>query len=185
MGMHTILQTRINNVIKMNDNKKKTIRFLLIAAPLIVADQVTKWLVVRSIEFGESIEIIPGFFYLTHLYNTGGAFGLFAGSALWVRVLFLLVMSVIAAIIVLVLYRKTPYESRFFAYALCLVFAGAAGNLIDRFRLGKVVDFLEFYISAIDWRLFNPWPPFNVADSAITVGVTILAFYFISGKDPL
>ena len=70
--------------------------------------------------------------------------------------------------------------------ALCLIFAGAIGNLIDRvFRDGRVVDFLEFYIPVIPMNLFNPWPPFNIADSAISAGVAVLMLYFISGRDPL
>ncbi len=166
--------------------RKKWIRFLIVALPVIIADQATKFLAVAHIEYARSIEVIPGFFNLTHLYNTGGAFGLGAHSAPWVRILLFLVISVIAAVIVLVLYKKTPYESTWFSLALCLVFSGATGNLIDRFfRDGKVVDFFEFYIGFIPLRLFNPWPPFNIADAAISVGVVILALYFVTGKDPL
>ena len=166
-------------------SRKKLIRFLAVAFPVIIADQAAKLLAVEHIEFAQSREIIPGFFYLTHLYNTGGAFGLFAQSAPWVRVFFFLGVSVLAAGFVIYLYKKTPYESRWFGWALCLVFGGAVGNLIDRFRLGKVIDFFEFHISVIPMDLFNPWPPFNVADSAISVGVVVLAIHFALGKDPL
>ncbi len=166
-------------------NRKKLIRFLAVAAPVIIADQITKLLAVRHIEFARNLEVIPGFFYITHLYNTGGAFGIFANSAPWVRAVFFLGVSVLAAVFVLYLYKQTPYENRLFGWGLCLVFGGAAGNLIDRFRIGKVIDFLEFYVSMIPWNLFNPWPPFNIADSAISIGVAILAIHFALGKDPL
>ncbi|MBI9075556.1 MAG: signal peptidase II [Desulfatibacillum sp.] len=165
---------------------KKWIRFLVVVLPVVIADQGAKMLAVGHIGFAESIEIIPGFFYLTHLYNTGGAFGLAAQAAPWIRILLFLVVSGIAAVIVLILYKKTPYESRWFSLALCLIFSGAVGNLIDRvFRDGRVVDFLEIYFPMIPMNLFNPWPPFNIADSAISVGVAVLTLYFITGKDPL
>lgn len=165
---------------------KKWLRFIAVVLPIVIADQAVKMAVLVRIQYADSVEMIPGFFYLTHLYNTGGAFGLGADAASWVRILLFLGVSSIAAIIVLVLYKKTPYESRWFSLALCCIFAGAMGNLIDRlFRDGKVVDFLEFYISAVPMNLFNPWPPFNIADMAISIGVAVLMLYFLTGKDPL
>ncbi|MBU2488312.1 MAG: signal peptidase II [Proteobacteria bacterium] len=160
------------------ENRTKLFRLLGVVLPLLLLDQSTKALVVRMIRPYEVIPVIPGFFNLTFVCNTGGAFGLAANSAPWVRTALFLGLSMAAACLVLYLFCKTPARERWFSYALCLVLAGAAGNLVDRFRLGEVVDFLQFHVRTLYW------PSFNVADSAVSVGVGILVALFVLKKDP-
>lgn len=126
----------------------------------------------------ESISVIPGFFSITHIQNPGGAFGLLAGQAPWVRKGVFLVMSTIAVLVVLYFHHKTPKTHPWLAAGLALIAGGAVGNLIDRFRFGKVVDFLDFYIGAAHW------PAFNVADSAITTGVGIFLLHIVLNRMP-
>ncbi|MFB5660636.1 signal peptidase II [Alteribacillus sp. HJP-4] len=130
------------------------------AAIIIGLDQFTKWLVVRHMELGESIEIIPGFFFLTSHRNQGAAFGILQGQ-MW---LFYIVTTVV---IIAILYHLHKYgkESRLIGIPLALILGGAIGNFIDRLFLGEVVDFANTYIFGYDF------PIFNVADSALTIGV--------------
>ncbi len=150
--------------------KKQYTRLFLVAGITILVDQVTKEIVLHAFSLHESLEIIPGFFTLTHIRNTGGAFGLLAGEATWLRTLFFLVVSCLALGIVLYLYTRIAHCKVWTAASLAMIFGGALGNLIDRLRFGEVVDFLDLHIGTLHW------PAFNVADSAITVGVGILFF---------
>lgn len=145
----------------------------------VVFDQATKYAVLTTLMLYESVEIIPGFFSLTHIHNPGGAFGFMAGGSPGVRAVLFLVISTLAAGFVLYLYRITPRNHPWLLAALAMIFGGAVGNLIDRIRLGVVVDFLDVYVKHIHW------PAFNVADSAITVGMTVLVFHILFKKVPL
>ncbi len=139
--------------------------FLLIL--VLVLDQITKVLVVNSFHLYESYEIIPGFFSLTYLTNKGAAFGFLAGvDAAWRHYFFLSLASVALVLLGVAWYRMRK-DHPFYGPALALIAGGAVGNVIDRVRLGAVVDFLDFYIAG------HHWPAFNVADSAITVGVAL------------
>ncbi len=160
------------------ENRKKLARLLLVASPLVALDQASKWLIQKTIPLYEAIPVIPGFFDLTHAHNTGGAFGMFADHGPLVRVILFLVLTVAAAVMVLWLYHRTPLKDRLFGWALCLIFAGAVGNLVDRFRFGYVDDFLLLHAGRFQW------PAFNVADSAVSVGVTILVIHVLFGKEP-
>lgn len=142
--------------------------FYTVIAVVVLLDQLTKWWVVNGFILYESKEIISGFFNLTYVTNTGAAFGMLAGApAMW-RQLFFSVIGVGALAVIVFFYHKYAKEDRWFGLGLALVGGGALGNLIDRHLLGSVVDFLDFYIGS------HHWPAFNVADSAITVGVGIL-----------
>ncbi|MBW1989560.1 MAG: signal peptidase II [Deltaproteobacteria bacterium] len=156
----------------------RLLRLATIALPVVALDQATKFIVARYMTLHSSIPVIPGFFNITYLYNTGGAFGLFAESAPWVRMALFLGLSLAAAGLVVYLYFQTPPEERLFSAALCLILGGAVGNLIDRFRTGMVLDFLDLYASG------RHWPAFNVADMAVSGGVAILAVLFVLKKDP-
>jgi len=124
------------------------------------------------------IPVLDGFFNLTYIQNPGGAFGFMAGlDAAWRKIIFLVVSSA-AVGLVLYFYAKTPQAYSWLAAAFALIFGGAIGNLIDRFRFGTVIDFLDFYIG--QWH----WPAFNLADSAITVGVGIFGFHLLFKKMP-
>ena len=141
---------------------------LPIVLTVLLLDRLTKFLVSRYIVLDDSISIIPGFFRLTHLENTGAAFSLFADSTSPFRTGLLIAVSVAALIIVGLLLWTRRYDFNSTTAALSLIMGGAIGNLWDRLADGKVTDFLDFYIGT------QHWPPFNVADSAIVVGALLL-----------
>ena len=150
---------------------QKYIKYGAIAVAIIIADQITKWMIANTVTYIQVIPVIPGFFNLVHIQNPGSAFGLFANYNSLVRNIFLMSTSIIAICFVVYLFVKAPQEYPFLAVGLALIFGGAIGNMIDRFRLGSVIDFLDFYIGRFHW------PAFNVADSAITIGMIIFIFY--------
>ena len=150
----------------------------LITLVTVIADQATKQVILATMALHETIEVIPGFFSLTHIHNPGGAFGFMAGQPQGVRTVLFLVVSTLAAVFVLYLYKTTPRTLPWLLGALALIFGGAVGNLIDRIRFGVVVDFLDFYVKGLHW------PAFNMADSAITVGMTVLVFHILFKKVP-
>jgi signal peptidase II len=130
----------------------------------IVADQLSKALIVDSFRLYESREVIPGFFNLVYVTNSGAAFSMLADvNSPWRHYFFLCIGS--AALIGLtVVYWKMRNVNRLYSWSLALIAGGAAGNLIDRIRFGAVIDFLDFYVGNYHW------PAFNIADSAICVG---------------
>jgi signal peptidase II len=155
------------------------IRFFALIAGLVIAlDQITKLLVLAGMPLYHSIPVIPGFFSLTHIHNPGGAFGFMAASNQGMRNLLFIGVSSLAMGLLIYFYRSTPRTHPFLAAALAMIFGGAVGNLIDRLRFKEVVDFLDVYIGAYHW------PAFNVADSAITVGITIFILHVVLGKMP-
>jgi signal peptidase II len=115
-----------------------------------------------------SISVIEGFFSITHIRNPGVAFGLFAGQESEYKVLFFIVISIIAIIAILVIFHQTPDDKRMVKVGLVLIFSGAVGNLIDRILHKEVIDFLDFFYNG------SHWPAFNVADSCITIGVSFM-----------
>lgn len=159
-------------------SKEKLIRLFIVGGLVILADQITKLFILKTFLVGEIISVIPGFFNITHVHNPGGAFGLFADQSQMVRVIVFLVISTIAVGFILWMYRSIPKTHPMLANALALIFGGAVGNLIDRIRMGKVVDFLDCYIGQMHW------PAFNVADSAICIGVGIFIFHILFKQMP-
>ncbi len=147
----------------------KPLFFFLSILFVLILDQWTKFLVIIHFEYGESIPIIRDFFSLTYVRNTGAAFGFLASANPTFRVPFFLFVPIVAMVVLGFLYRDLPKDARWRSMALGLVSGGAIGNLIDRVRLGYVVDFLDFH-----YRSSYFFPAFNVADSAICVGVGIL-----------
>lgn len=158
--------------------KVKLVGGLLIA--IVLLDQVTKWFVDRTMPLYHSIPVIDKFFNLTYIRNTGAAFGILAGSAAAFRLPFLMIFSLLAIGFIIVMLRRLPERETGLISALAFILGGAIGNLIDRFAYGEVIDFLDFY-----WANYH-WPAFNIADSFITVGVTITVYYLIKakGEDP-
>lgn len=137
------------------------------ALTALILDQMTKVVIDRSMTLYQSIPVINGLFNITYVRNKGAAFSFLANTS-W-RLPFFIAIATIALIgISITVYRLRP-DQKLSAFALGLIGSGAAGNLIDRIRIGEVVDFLDFY-----WRGHH-WPAFNVADSAICVGVALLA----------
>ena len=149
-------------------DKWRNVVFLLTALLIVAADQLSKVWIRSNLAIGQSLPE-AGFFQLTHVNNTGAAFGLFQGQSFALTI----VASVGVAVILaygLFLYRRFPYlDNMLGKSALGLVLGGTVGNLIDRLRFGYVTDFIDFGF----------WPAFNIADSAVTVGVIIIACYFI------
>jgi signal peptidase II len=143
-------------------------RPLLIALAVLLLDRLTKWAIAQTIPLEDATNVIPGFFRLTHLENTGAAFSLFADSPSPFRTTLLIGFSVAALAVVSVLLWKDRSVFHSGTLALSLILGGAIGNLWDRVSDGRVTDFLDFYIGA------HHWPPFNVADSAIVIGALLL-----------
>jgi signal peptidase II len=142
-------------------------QFAIIAA-LVSIDQLTKWLIVRSIELHDYRPLVDGFLSISHVRNYGAAFGIFADADLPYQAALFAALSLAALSAIAVYAYRLPAEARLPQMALALILGGAVGNLIDRLRLGYVVDFIHVY-----WKQ-HQWPDFNVADSAITVGVSLL-----------
>ncbi len=134
---------------------------------IIVLDQYTKYLVNTHIRPYDLIPVVPGFFNLTNVRNRGAAFSILSNLPDAWRVGFFITVTVIAVIVILVFIRNTG--DRLLLIAFSLITGGAIGNVIDRIRMGEVIDFIQWYVKS--WY----WPSFNVADSAISVGVALLA----------
>ena len=131
-------------------------------------DQYTKYMVSLHIPLNYSVEIIEGFFHLTHIRNSGVAFGLFASQQSEYKALMFIVISTIALLAILVIFHQNPVEKKMVQTGLILIFSGAIGNLIDRTLHGEVIDFIDFFVSG------SHFPAFNIADSCITIGVALM-----------
>lgn len=151
---------------------------LIITGIVIVLDQVTKLIIYNGLPLYDEIVVVKGFFSIVHYHNPGGAFGIFAQTENGFRHVFFIVVSLLALGLVFYFYRSTPKSYRFLSTGFAMIFGGAIGNMVDRFRLGEVIDFLDFYVKG--WH----WPAFNVADSAITIGIGIFVFHLLFGKMP-
>lgn len=151
----------------MSFSRARTVHFLL-ALFVVILDRWTKRLVAARVAMYRHIQIIPGFFRITHTENTGAAFSLFADSSSHWRTGLLIGFSMIAMVVVTVLLWKQSRPLNLTGVALSLILGGAVGNLWDRIASGRVVDFLLFYYKQYQW------PVFNLADSAIVVGACLL-----------
>jgi len=129
--------------------------------------QVSKWLVTQHMVLGQSIPVVDGFFRLTYIHNPGAVFGLRLGGG----ALHLVVAGLAMAIVGAMLWRLPPTE-RMARIALALVLGGALGNVIDRVRLGEVIDFLDFGIGDLRWWIFN------LADACVTTGAGLLVLAY-------
>jgi signal peptidase II len=145
--------------------------FAGIAVIGIIIDQITKIYIDRSMQLFDSIPVIENFFHITYVRNKGAAFS-FLSNASW-RLPFFIAISIIAAVVILIAFQKLRDDQKLAHISLAMIFSGAVGNLIDRVRLGEVIDFLDAH-----WYRHH-WPAFNVADSLICVGVFLLAIDMI------
>lgn len=142
------------------------LRWLWLSAALVVLDQLSKLAIERSFHLGESRFVLP-VFNLVRAHNTGAAFSFLSAASGWQRWLFTLIAFVVSALLIVWL-RKIPSGARLLPAGLALILGGAIGNLVDRLRLGHVIDFLDFH-----WGATHFWV-FNIADSAITIGALLL-----------
>jgi len=153
----------------------KLARWLALATFVVLLDQASKAWMLGSFRLMESLSVTP-FFNLVLVYNSGAAFSFLAGAGGWQK-WFFVVLALAISLWLLGLLRRHAGE-RFLPLALSLILGGAIGNVIDRLRFDAVVDFLDFHLAGYHW------PAFNVADSAITVGVALMLWHqFRFGKE--
>lgn len=155
--------------------KLKYVVLAIVSLVVLLLDQATKIYIDRTMDLHTSITVIENFFNITYMRNKGAAFSFLASFSY--RLPFFILVSLVAIVVILVVMRRLREDQKFTAGCLSLIFSGAVGNLIDRVRLGEVIDFLD-----VHWYGHH-WPAFNVADSAICVGVFLLAIdMFIEEK---
>jgi len=152
---------------------RKYVVLVVTTLVVVLLDQWTKAYIAQTLPLHQSWDVLPGLFNITHIRNPGAAFGFLAGASPRFRILFFIAITLLAlGLILYYLYQATEAEG-FQAACLSLIFAGAAGNLIDRVRFGEVVDFLD-----VHWGVHH-WPAFNVADAAISAGAILLVLALI------
>jgi signal peptidase II len=165
-----------------------TFRFyFLIVAAVWVADRATKWLVKKNFELGESIPVWGNFFRLTYVENTGGAFGVQLGGTF-----FYFFASLVVVLYILYYLWRNPGDGKLSRLSLALILGGAFGNLYDRALYRSVTDFFDFeffdlppfQLGFLRFDGMERWPVFNIADSAVTVGILLLLFASFSQKEP-
>ena len=149
--------------------KKKSLYLFITSLIIILLDQVTKALILKDFQEGQSLTVIQNYFDITYVRNYGAAFGLFSKIEPGFRDTFFLIIPPVAMIVILFMLKTANQTERLKILALCSVFAGAIGNYMDRLRFGYVVDFLDFHYYK-KWI----WPAFNVADMSIVCGIFIL-----------
>jgi signal peptidase II len=152
------------------------LRWLWLTLGVVLFDRASKaWIESRPLTFFPHT-VIPGYFEIVYSRNTGIAFSFFAdASSSAVRYLLIIGSVVIIGVIAWMLVASSEL-STWSAAGLALLLAGATGNVTDRMVHGAVTDFLQFWLKFLPWHLFNPWPTFNVADAAVTVGAIFLVF---------
>src|SRR5690242_10825131 len=149
---------------------------VLVALGVLALDRFSKWIVASRLSLQDTITVFPGFFRITHVENSGAAFGLFSDSSFEWKLTLLILFSLVALGVVGVLLWKNSHIVSATGAALALILGGALGNLWDRMIAGHVVDFLDFYVGTYHW------PSFNVADSAIVIGAMLLVFDIVFTK---
>ncbi len=160
----------------MNGSLLRNLLLASVTGVVIVADQLTKLHIMQTMRLHESIPIVPNLFSLTYIRNPGAAFGLLAGSSNAFRMVFFGLTSIFALGLLGTILSRMPERDWVGRLSVAGILGGAVGNLIDRLRYGEVVDFLDVYVENYHW------PAFNVADSAITVGVIFLIIHFAFEK---
>ncbi len=153
--------------------KNKYFWSVSIVGIVLVLDQITKYIIRTHVQLYDTVTVIPGFFNITYVRNKGAAFGILSSLPEFWRSAFFIAVTIVAVAAIIALIIKTT--DRLPVYAFSLIAGGAMGNLIDRIRYGEVVDFIQWYVKS------HYWPSFNVADSAITIGVVLLAIEMLFG----
>ena len=146
--------------------------WLVLSVVLIALDQLSKFVAVARLEFQQPVAFVPGFWNWMLTHNTGAAFSFLADAGGWQHNLFI-GLAILISVVLAVALRRTARGEWHTALPFALIIAGALGNVIDRFRLGYVVDFIQWY-----WRSFH-WPVFNLADSCIVVGAGLMVWFSV------
>ena len=144
---------------------------IVVGGTIFVLDQLSKFYIQNAFYVGKSVSIIGNFFRLTYIRNPGTAFGLFPDQKF-----FFMIISFLTIALIFSFYKKISHNERWLSISLSLILGGASGNLIDRLRIGEVIDFLDFGFGC------HRWPAFNLADSAICVGVGIFCITIFRKK---
>lgn len=142
-------------------------RYFVVAFIVLLIDQVTKWIVIKQMAIGQSIPVIEGFLYFTSHRNAGAAFGILQNQRL-----FFIIVTVLVVIGVVYYLLKVRHEKTLLSWALALILGGALGNFVDRLLMGEVVDFIDVKIAI--GQFFYNYPIFNIADSALVIGVILI-----------
>lgn len=150
--------------------------YLLLVVLTLVLDRWSKSLIRARFDLNDSLPIIDGVFNITYVRNTGVAFGFFSTASSPAKVVLLSLFAAAAALFVIVYSLRSPVRNWWLQVALALILGGALGNLYDRMSYGYVVDFLQIFIGSYEW------PSFNVADSAVSCGVVLLAFEILRNE---
>jgi signal peptidase II len=153
----------------MQSKTKPFVIIGLIAAAVIALDQYTKYLICANLGPYGRIEVIAGFLDIIHIRNSGVAFGFLQGFGTQYKTLSLIGVAAVAVFLLGFLVSQVRREQKLQAFSLALILGGALGNIIDRFRLGEVIDFVDAH-----WQDSYHWPAFNVADMAISIGIVLL-----------
>ena len=163
---------------KKNVLNRYTGLLFYVVSSIVLLDQITKAAIIKKLPLYSSVPIIHGFFSIVNYRNPGGAFGFLANQSPAVRGLLFIFVSSLSILIIYYFYKKISTEYYLLRTCFALIIGGAVGNMIDRIRFGYVIDFLDFYIKNLHW------PAFNVADSAITIGVIIFLYHIFFNKMP-
>ena len=158
-------------------------KWLGLSLVVVILDQFAKLMASQYLTLQQPVEIFS-WINLTLVHNTGAAFSFLSQAGGWQRWFFIL-LAILVSIIIMIWLLRLPAKQRWLACALALVLGGAIGNVWDRIVFGYVVDYIDISISFLPWRLFNPWPAFNIADSAISIGAVMLiidVFFFQEEK---
>lgn len=150
----------------------------MVSGIVVALDQISKASILAFVPLYRSIPVVPGCFNLTHIQNPGGAFGFMAQQNSPLHHVVFVALSVAALCLVFYFYISTPSHYRFLSAGFALIFGGAVGNLVDRIRFGSVIDFLDVFIGRFHY------PAFNIADSAVTIGIGIFLYHLVFKKIP-
>ena len=148
------------------------VKWFTLSLIVIILDQVTKFYAAQELMLYQPVVVFPGF-SLTLMHNTGAAFSFLSQAGGWQRWFFIILATGISLFIIIWMLGLSA-NRRWLLCALALVLGGALGNLWDRVSLGYVIDFIDISLAFLPWKVFNPWPAFNIADSAIFIGAVML-----------
>lgn len=144
-------------------------KYYLVTLLILIIDQATKWIANTSLHPRQAVEVIPGYLRFSCVYNSGVAFGLFDDSDFFWKPYALGALAILAVAVILIYGARIPADRKLLHLALAITMSGILGNFIDRILRGYVIDFIEFHIHEAFY-----WPTFNIADSAITIGIALL-----------